>query len=51
MENKTVQGEIVQGPDFLTMEQSGPSLSNNYTNPPLTNPILEGLEGSSSNLK
>ena len=28
------------------MEQSGPSLSN-YTNPPLTNPILEGLEGSS----
>ncbi|MBG1192246.1 staphylocoagulase [Staphylococcus aureus] len=51
MENKTVQGEIVQGPDFLTMEQSGPSLSNNYTNPPLTNPILEGLEGSSSKLE
>ena len=33
------------------MEQSGPSLSNNYTNPPLTNPILEGLEGSSSKLE
>ena len=51
MENKTLQGEIVQGPDFPTMEQSGPSLSNNYTNPPLTNPILEGLEGSSSKLE
>ncbi|HDP2763672.1 TPA: staphylocoagulase [Staphylococcus aureus] len=51
MENKTLQGEIVQGPDFSTMEQSGPSLSNNYTNPPLTNPILEGLEGSSSKLE
>ncbi|HHQ6731326.1 TPA: staphylocoagulase [Staphylococcus aureus] len=51
MENKTLQGVIVQGPDFLTMEQSGPSLSNNYTNPPLTNPILEGLEGSSPNLE
>ncbi|WP_398571542.1 hypothetical protein, partial [Staphylococcus aureus] len=22
MENKTLQGEIVQGPDFLTMEQN-----------------------------
>ncbi|HDF6354294.1 staphylocoagulase [Staphylococcus aureus] len=51
MENKTLQGEIVKGPDFPTMEQSGPSLSNNYTNPPLTNPILEGLEGSSSKLE
>ncbi|WP_423828745.1 staphylocoagulase [Staphylococcus aureus] len=51
MENKTLQGEIVQGPDFPTMEQSGPSLSNNYTNPPLTDPILEGLEGSSSKLE
>ncbi len=51
MENKTLQGVIVQGPDFPTMEQSGPSLSNNYTNPPLTNPILEGLEGSSSKLE
>ncbi|HDY4442464.1 TPA: staphylocoagulase [Staphylococcus aureus] len=51
MENKTLQGVIVQGPDFPTMEQSGPSLSNNYTNPALTNPILEGLEGSSSKLE
>ncbi|EFC08926.1 staphylocoagulase [Staphylococcus aureus] len=51
MENKTLQGEIVQGPGFLTMEQSGPSLSNNYTNPPLTNPILKGIEGSSSKLE
>ncbi|HDX3369463.1 staphylocoagulase [Staphylococcus aureus] len=51
MENKTLQGVIVQGPDFPTMEQSGPSLSNSYTNPPLTNPILEGLEGSSSKLE
>ncbi|HDD0310892.1 TPA: staphylocoagulase [Staphylococcus aureus] len=51
MENKTLQGEIVKGPVFPTMEQSGPSLSNNYTNPPLTNPILEGLEGSSSKLE
>ncbi|HCV7171400.1 TPA: staphylocoagulase [Staphylococcus aureus] len=51
MENKTLQGVIVQGPDFPTMEQSGLSLSNNYTNPPLTNPILEGLEGSSSKLE
>ncbi|HEB2279794.1 TPA: staphylocoagulase [Staphylococcus aureus] len=51
MENKTLQGEIVQGPDFPTMEQSGPSLSNNYTNPPLTNPILKGIEGNSSNLE
>ena len=51
MENKTLQGEIVQGPDFPTMEQSGPSLSNNYTNPPLTNPILEGLEVAHLNLK
>ncbi|HGO3722607.1 staphylocoagulase [Staphylococcus aureus] len=51
MENKTLQGEIVQGPDFPTMEQNRPSLSNNYTHPPLTNPILEGLEGSSSKLE
>ncbi|HDJ7065343.1 TPA: staphylocoagulase [Staphylococcus aureus] len=47
----TIYGETVKGPDFPTMEQSGPSLSNNYTNPPLTNPILEGLEGSSSKLE
>ncbi|WP_250543894.1 hypothetical protein, partial [Staphylococcus aureus] len=33
MENKTLQGEIVQGPDFLTMEQNRPSLSDNYTQP------------------
>ncbi|HBN6335743.1 TPA: staphylocoagulase [Staphylococcus aureus] len=51
MENKTLQGEIVQGPDFLTMEQNRPSLSDNYTQPSLTNPILEGLEGSSSKLE
>ncbi|HGO1493591.1 TPA: staphylocoagulase [Staphylococcus aureus] len=51
MEQHTIYGEIVKGPDFPTMEQSGPSLSNNYTNPPLTNPILEGLEGSSSKLE
>ncbi|HDH4111180.1 TPA: staphylocoagulase [Staphylococcus aureus] len=48
MENKTLQGEIVQGPDFLTMEQNRPSLSDNYTQPTTPNPILEGLEGSSS---
>ncbi len=51
MENKTLQGEIVQGPDFLTMEQNRPSLSDNYTQPSLTNPMLEGLEGSSSKLE
>nr|P17855.1 RecName: Full=Staphylocoagulase; Flags: Precursor [Staphylococcus aureus]BAA00126.1 staphylocoagulase precursor [Staphylococcus aureus]prf//1313299A staphylocoagulase [Staphylococcus aureus] len=51
MENKTLQGEIVQGPDFPTMEQSGPSLSDNYTQPTTPNPILEGLEGSSSKLE
>ncbi|HDE0368440.1 TPA: staphylocoagulase [Staphylococcus aureus] len=51
MENKTLQGEIVQGPDFPTMEQNRPSLSDNYTQPSLTNPILEGLEGSSSKLE
>ncbi|GBZ03489.1 TPA: staphylocoagulase [Staphylococcus aureus] len=51
MENKTLQGEIVKGPDFPTMEQSGPSLSNNYTNPPLTNPILKGIEGNSTKLE
>ncbi|EOB7780881.1 staphylocoagulase [Staphylococcus aureus] len=62
MENKTLQGEIVQGPDFLTMEQNRPSLSDNYTQPSVTlpsitgestptNPILEGLEGSSSKLE
>ncbi|MGO5887250.1 staphylocoagulase [Staphylococcus aureus] len=45
------QGEIVQGPDFPTMEQNRPSLSDNYTQPSLTNPILEGLEGSSSKLE
>ncbi|HDP3190575.1 TPA: staphylocoagulase [Staphylococcus aureus] len=62
MENKMLQGEIVQGPDFLTMEQNRPSLSGNYTQPSVTlpsitgestptNPILEGLEGSSSKLE
>ncbi|HAR5601262.1 TPA: staphylocoagulase [Staphylococcus aureus] len=51
MENKTLQGEIVQGPDFPTMEQNRPSLSDNYTQPTTTNPILEGLEGSSSKLE
>ncbi|HDT6990994.1 TPA: staphylocoagulase [Staphylococcus aureus] len=62
MENKTLQGEIVQGPDFPTMEQNRPSLSGNYTQPSVTlpsitgestptNPILEGLEGSSSKLE
>ncbi|HAZ6098667.1 TPA: staphylocoagulase [Staphylococcus aureus] len=51
MENKTLQGEIVQGPDFLTMEQNRPSLSDNYTQPTTPNPILEGLEGSSSKLE
>ncbi|XQE48819.1 staphylocoagulase [Staphylococcus aureus] len=62
MENKTLQGEIVQGSDFLTMEQNRPSLSDNYTQPSVTlpsitgestptNPILEGLEGSSSKLE
>ncbi|HDD7360426.1 TPA: staphylocoagulase [Staphylococcus aureus] len=62
MENKTLQGEIVQGPDFLTMEQNRPSLSDNYTQPSVTlpsitgestptNPILEGLEDSSSKLE
>ncbi|HCU8000306.1 TPA: staphylocoagulase [Staphylococcus aureus] len=51
MENKTLQGEIVQGPDFPTMEQNRPSLSDNYTQPMTTNPILEGLEGSSSKLE
>ncbi|HDI0916061.1 TPA: staphylocoagulase [Staphylococcus aureus] len=49
--NKTLQGEIVQGPDFPTMEQNRPSLSDNYTQPTTTNPILEGLEGSSSKLE
>ncbi|HDP5829052.1 TPA: staphylocoagulase [Staphylococcus aureus] len=51
MENKTLQGEIVQGPDFPTMEQNRPSLSYNYTQPTTMNPILEGLEGSSSKLE
>ncbi|MEW7697976.1 staphylocoagulase [Staphylococcus aureus] len=51
MENKTLQGEIVQGPDFPTMEQNRPSLSDNYTQPTTPNPILEGLEGSSSKLE
>ncbi|HDF3714101.1 TPA: staphylocoagulase [Staphylococcus aureus] len=51
MENKTLQCEIVQGPDFPTMEQNRPSLSDNYTQPTTTNPILEGLEGSSSKLE
>ncbi|HDZ3347798.1 TPA: staphylocoagulase [Staphylococcus aureus] len=51
MENKTLQGEIVQGPDFLTMEQNRPSLSDNYTQPTTPNPILEGLEGSTSKLE
>ncbi|MBH5016737.1 staphylocoagulase [Staphylococcus aureus] len=51
MENKTLQGEIVQGPDFPTMEQNRPSLSDNYTQPTTPNPILKGLEGSSSKLE
>ncbi|AXJ44978.1 staphylocoagulase [Staphylococcus aureus] len=51
MENKTLQGEIVQGPDFPTMEQNRPALSDNYTNPTLTNPILKGIEGNSTNLE
>ncbi|NGL48862.1 staphylocoagulase [Staphylococcus aureus] len=51
MENKTLQGVIVQGPDFPTMEQNRPSLSDNYTQPTTPNPILEGLEGSSSKLE
>ena len=51
MENKTLQGEIVQGPDFPTMEQNRPSLSDNYTQPTTPNPILEGLESSSSKLE
>ena len=33
------------------MEQNRPSLSDNYTQPTTTNPILEGLEGSSSKLE
>ncbi|MBO8818179.1 coagulase, partial [Staphylococcus aureus] len=44
-------GEIVQGPDFPTMEQNRPALSDNYTNPTLTNPILKGIEGNSTNLE
>ncbi|HHW5056403.1 TPA: staphylocoagulase [Staphylococcus aureus] len=51
MENKTLQGEIVKGPDFPTMEQNRPSLSDNYTQPTTPNPILEGLEGSTSKLE
>ncbi|HDJ7567383.1 staphylocoagulase [Staphylococcus aureus] len=51
MEDKTLQGVIVQGPDFPTMEQNRPSLSDNYTQPTTPNPILEGLEGSSSKLE
>ncbi|HCY8605286.1 TPA: staphylocoagulase [Staphylococcus aureus] len=47
----TITGEIVKGPDFPTMEQNRPSLSDNYTQPTTTNPILEGLEGSSSKLE
>ncbi|HCY6601644.1 TPA: staphylocoagulase [Staphylococcus aureus] len=56
------QGEIVQGPDFPTMEQNRPSLSDNYTQPSVTlpsitgestptNPILKGIEGNSSKLE
>ncbi|HDT6321501.1 TPA: staphylocoagulase [Staphylococcus aureus] len=51
MEQHTIYGEIVQGPDFPTMEQNRPSLSDNYTQPTTPNPILEGLEGSSSKLE
>ncbi|CAC7001025.1 Staphylocoagulase [Staphylococcus aureus] len=62
MENKTLQGVIVQGPDFPTMEQNRPSLSDNYTQPSVTlpsitgestptNPILKGIEGNSSKLE
>ncbi|HDP4718460.1 TPA: staphylocoagulase [Staphylococcus aureus] len=58
----TIYGEIVKDPDYLTMEQNRPSLSGNYTQPSVTlpsitgestptNPILEGLEGSSSKLE
>ncbi|HDA1937619.1 TPA: staphylocoagulase [Staphylococcus aureus] len=51
MEQHTIYGEIVQGPDFPTMEQNRPSLSDNYTQPTTPNPILEGLESSSSKLE
>ncbi|HDE7141003.1 TPA: staphylocoagulase [Staphylococcus aureus] len=51
MENKTLQGEIVQGPDFPTMEQNRPSLSDNYTQPTTPNPILKGIEGTSTKLE
>ena len=51
MENKTLQGEIVQGPDFPTMEQNRPSLSDNYTQPTTPNPILKGIEGNSTKLE
>ncbi|CDR27038.1 staphylocoagulase [Staphylococcus schweitzeri] len=38
----TIQGEIVQGPDFPTMEQKTPSLSDNYTQPSVTLPTITG---------
>ncbi|CDR66543.1 staphylocoagulase [Staphylococcus schweitzeri] len=38
----TIQGEIVQGPDFPTMEQKTPSLSDNYTQPSITLPTITG---------
>ncbi|HFE6000329.1 TPA: staphylocoagulase [Staphylococcus aureus] len=47
----TIQGEIVQGPDFPTMEQNRPSLSDNYTQPTTPNPILKGIEGNSTKLE
>ncbi|HFU3459001.1 TPA: staphylocoagulase [Staphylococcus aureus] len=47
----TIQGEIVKGPDFPTMEQNRPSLSDNYTQPTTPNPILKGIEGNSTKLE
>ncbi|CDR22758.1 staphylocoagulase [Staphylococcus schweitzeri] len=38
----TIQGEIVQGPDFPTMEQKTPALSDNYTQPSVTLPTITG---------
>ncbi|MBO0927278.1 staphylocoagulase [Staphylococcus sp. 30400_3112M30941] len=61
----TITGEIVKGPEYPTMEQSSPSLSDNYTQPSVTlptitgeskvsNPVestLKGIEGNSSKLE
>ncbi|CDR61675.1 staphylocoagulase [Staphylococcus schweitzeri] len=38
----TIQGEIVQGQDFPTMEQKTPSLSDNYTQPSVALPTITG---------